>query len=153
LLLSRIDNVTLARALVDAGERVAAQIFANVSERRALLLQDELELGGDVTDEEVEAARNEVMAVVWKLYEHGDIVTYFGSISRAGDEGDDDVEEDEEDEGDEDEYETDGEQEPAPSVQSAGAEHCCSHGPGTDWHGRRAGQCGPFPAARYRQAC
>lgn len=116
LLLSRVDNVTLARALVGAGERVSTQIFANTSERRALLLQDELELGVDVSDEEVDAARNEVMAVVRKLYEHGDIVTYFGSISRAGEELDDDDEGDEEEENDRDPDETDGEQEPAPSV-------------------------------------
>ena len=114
LLLGRIDNVTLARALGGAGERVVAQIFANVSERRALLLRDELEPGAEVSDEEIEMACNEVMALVRKLYEHGDIVTYFGTISRAH-EGRDDEEEEEDGDEAEDEYEDD-EQTLAPAV-------------------------------------
>lgn len=100
-LLGRIDNPTLARALVDAGERVSADVFTNASGRRALLLQDELALQTEVTAEEVEMARGEVMAEVRKLYERGDITTYFGSIYRAGHSDDDG--EDEEDDGEDDE--------------------------------------------------
>ena len=103
LLLGRIDNATLARSLVEASDRVADRIFTNASDRRALLLREELELYVELTPEEIEGARSEVMAMIRTLYERGDITTYFGSIRRADGEGDTDDEEEE----DEEEFEDD----------------------------------------------
>jgi hypothetical protein len=100
-LLSRINNLTLARALTDSGETVSGRIFANVSSRRTALLRDEIELCGELEESEIEAARNEVMAVIRMLYERGEIITYFGSIRRGDEVADDDYndDEDEDDEG------------------------------------------------------
>jgi hypothetical protein len=82
LLLGRVDNATLARSLVDADEVVAQRLFANASDRRAVLLRDEMELYAELTPAEVELARSDIMATVRTLYERGDITTYFGSPAR-----------------------------------------------------------------------
>lgn len=83
-LLGRIDNPTLARALTGVGDTVMERVYANASDRRAALLRDEAELYAEITREEVERARAEVLATVRYLYERGGITTYFGSISRVG---------------------------------------------------------------------
>lgn len=62
--------------------RLRRALTATASDRRAVLLRDEMELYAELTPAEVELARSDIMATVRTLYERGDITTYFGSPAR-----------------------------------------------------------------------
>jgi len=79
-LLGACDNANLARALFDSGEPIRDRILANVSDRRAALLEDETDLHAEATEDEIDLARREILARARVLYERGTITTYFGSI-------------------------------------------------------------------------
>ncbi|MFH1570989.1 MAG: FliG C-terminal domain-containing protein [Gemmatimonadota bacterium] len=82
LLLSRIDNHTLALALSQAGEAVRDRLLEGVSERRSRLLRDDVELYAGAEEEEVRQAQGHLLATARHLYEKGDIRTYLGSWPR-----------------------------------------------------------------------
>ena len=80
-LLGACDNANLARALFDSGEPIRDRILANVSDRRAALLEDETDLHAEATEDEIDLARREILARARVLYERGTITTYFGYSS------------------------------------------------------------------------
>ena len=84
-LLGACDNANLARALFDSGEPIRDRILANVSDRRAALLEDETDLHAEATEDEIDLARREILARARVLYERGTITTYFGSIQSETD--------------------------------------------------------------------
>ncbi|MEE3042521.1 MAG: FliG C-terminal domain-containing protein [Candidatus Latescibacterota bacterium] len=84
-LLGACDNANLARALFDSGEPIRDRILANVSDRRAGLLEDETDLHAEATEDEIDLARREILARARVLYERGTITTYFGSIQSETD--------------------------------------------------------------------
>ncbi len=84
-LLGACDNTNLARALFDSGEPIRDRILANVSDRRAALLEDETDLHAEATEDEIDLARREILARARVLYERGTIKTYFGSIQSETD--------------------------------------------------------------------
>lgn len=96
MVLLHIDNETLARALVGAGQSVTDAVFANASERRHVIVHEELELWAEATPDEVERARAEIMGVVRLMYERGEIRTWFGVMEATSVEPPDVDEEDEE---------------------------------------------------------
>lgn len=80
VLLSRVDNHTLARALQLCPEALRRRLLANVSDRRRALLAEEEEQEAYTAPNEVEAAHLRLIAIAQDLYEQGRISTYLGSI-------------------------------------------------------------------------
>jgi flagellar motor switch protein FliG len=83
-LLREIDGKELALALKAASEELKQHIFANMSERAAAALKEELEFMGPVKVRDVEAAHTRIIEVMRNLEDQGEIM-----ISGRG--GDDDV--------------------------------------------------------------
>lgn len=77
-LLQHVDNTTVARALLGAGQRVTGHLLDNVSGRRRGILEEESQLWSESTPDEVDRARAEVMAVLRQRCLAGDIRTWFG---------------------------------------------------------------------------
>lgn len=77
-----VDNHQLAIALKGAGENVKEAILSNVSKRLAAMIQEDLEFMGPKRVKEVEEAQQEIVNIIRKLEDAGEIV-----ISRGG--GDD----------------------------------------------------------------
>jgi hypothetical protein len=69
--------------MVGCDDPVRERVLHNASDRRVALLADESELYAEITSEEIQEARSEVLSVIRLLYERGSITTYFGSISTA----------------------------------------------------------------------
>lgn len=80
--LKEIDSATLALALKAASEELKAKIFANISQRAAEMLRDEIEFLGPVRLQAVQEAQNTVTEAVLRLDEMGQI-----ALARGG-EGD-----------------------------------------------------------------
>jgi flagellar motor switch protein FliG len=80
--LKEIDSATLALALKAASEELKAKLFANVSQRAADMLRDEIEFLGPVRLQAVQEAQNQVTEAVLRLDEMGQI-----ALARGG-EGD-----------------------------------------------------------------
>jgi hypothetical protein len=80
VLLSRVDNHILARALQLCPEALRRRLLANVSDRRRALLAEEEEQEAYTAPTEVEAAHLRLIAIAQDLYEQGRIATYLGSI-------------------------------------------------------------------------
>lgn len=74
-----IDNNQLAIALKGAGEDVQKVIFANMSKRMAEIIKEDMEFMGPVRLRDVEEAQQNIVNVIRKLEDAGEIV-----ISRGG---------------------------------------------------------------------
>lgn len=83
-LLREIDGKELALALKAASDELKEHIFANMSERAAAALKEELEYLGPVKVRDVEGAHTRIIEVMRSLEDQGEIM-----ISGRG--GDDDV--------------------------------------------------------------
>ncbi len=77
-----VDNHQLAVALKGAGDAVKEAILSNVSKRLAAMIQEDLEFMGPKRMKEVEEAQQEIVNIIRKLEDAGEII-----ISRGG--GDD----------------------------------------------------------------
>ncbi len=73
-LLRAVDTKALALALRGAEAAIEKKIFANLSERAASILKDEIEFLGAVRPEDQEAARKEIVNAALKLEEEGRLV-------------------------------------------------------------------------------
>lgn len=72
-ILREVDRKDLALALKIADDRLKTKIFANMSERAADLLKEELQYMGPVKLKEVESAQAKIIDVVKTLEENGEI--------------------------------------------------------------------------------
>jgi len=72
-LLREISTDSLTLALKGTDETVQNKIFANMSERAAEMLKDDLEAKGPVKLSEVEGAQKEIIAIARRLAEEGQI--------------------------------------------------------------------------------
>lgn len=77
-----VDNSTLGVALKGANEEVQACVFRNMSSRLASMIKEDMDFMGPVRMKDVEEAQQQIVAVIRKLEDAGEIV-----ISRGG--GDD----------------------------------------------------------------
>ena len=82
LLLREIQSETLIVALKGTSEALREKIFKNMSQRAAEMLRDDLESKGPVRLSEVEAEQREILRIVRRLAEEGQIV-----MGGKGDEG------------------------------------------------------------------
>ncbi len=81
LLLREVQSESLIIALKGTSEELREKIFKNMSQRAAEMLRDDLEAKGPVRISEVEAEQKEILKVVRKLADEGQIV-----IGGAGEE-------------------------------------------------------------------
>ena len=72
--LKEVENSQLALSLKLASEDLKEKIFKNMSTRAADLIREELEYMGPVRISDVEAAQQEVVELVRRLEESGDVV-------------------------------------------------------------------------------
>lgn len=77
-LLREIPTDHLLVALKGADEQVRAKVFRNMSSRAAQTLKDDLEVMRPVRLSEVEAAQKDILAVVKRLVESGDLILSSG---------------------------------------------------------------------------
>ncbi len=82
LLMREIQSETLIVALKGTSEALREKIFKNMSQRAAEMLRDDLESKGPVRLSEVEAEQREILRIVRRLAEEGQIV-----MGGKGDEG------------------------------------------------------------------
>lgn len=80
--LREVDNHQLAVALKGAGESVKSVIMENVSKRLASMIEEDLEYMGPKRVKEIEEAQQQIVNIIRKLEDAGEIVTSRG----AGDE-------------------------------------------------------------------
>jgi len=73
-LLKEVETKDLAISLKAAAEEVKNKIFANVSERVAVLIKEEMEFMGPMRLSDVEAAQQRIVEVIRRLEEEGQIV-------------------------------------------------------------------------------
>jgi flagellar motor switch protein FliG len=73
-LLKEVETKDLAISLKAASDEVKNKIFANVSERVALLIKEEIEFMGPMRLSDVESAQQRVVETVRRLEEEGQIV-------------------------------------------------------------------------------
>jgi len=81
LLLREVQSESLIIALKGTSEELREKIFKNMSQRAAEMLRDDLEAKGPVRVSEVEAEQKEILKIVRKLADEGQIV-----IGGAGEE-------------------------------------------------------------------
>ena len=81
-MLREIQSETLIVALKGTSEALREKIFKNMSQRAAEMLRDDLESKGPVRLSEVEAEQREILRIVRRLAEEGQIV-----MGGKGDEG------------------------------------------------------------------
>lgn len=74
MLLREVQSESLIIALKGTGEELREKIFKNMSQRAAEMLRDDLEAKGPVRISEVEAEQKEILRVVRKLADEGQIV-------------------------------------------------------------------------------
>ena len=74
MLLREVQSESLIIALKGTGEELREKIFKNMSSRAAEMLRDDLEAKGPVRISEVEAEQKEILKVVRKLADEGQIV-------------------------------------------------------------------------------
>jgi flagellar motor switch protein FliG len=77
-----VDNSTLGVALKGSNEEVQNVVFRNMSSRLASMVKEDMDFMGPVRMKDVEEAQQQIVAVIRKLEDAGEIV-----ISRGG--GDD----------------------------------------------------------------
>ncbi|MCI6258805.1 MAG: flagellar motor switch protein FliG, partial [Spirochaetia bacterium] len=69
-----VSNDELAKALKDASIDVQDKIFRNMSHRAAAMLQEDMEYMGPVRKSDILESQKNVMAILKKLEEDGEIV-------------------------------------------------------------------------------
>jgi flagellar motor switch protein FliG len=74
LLLREIQSESLIVALKGASEELREKVFKNMSQRAAEMLRDDLEAKGPVRVSEVEAEQKEILKIVRRLADEGQIV-------------------------------------------------------------------------------
>jgi len=74
LLLREIQSESLILALKGASEELREKVFKNMSQRAAEMLRDDLEAKGPVRISEVEAEQKEILKIVRRLADEGQIV-------------------------------------------------------------------------------
>jgi flagellar motor switch protein FliG len=74
LLLREIQSESLIVALKGSSEGLREKIFKNMSQRAAEMLRDDLEAKGPVRVSEVEAEQKEILKIVRRLADEGQIV-------------------------------------------------------------------------------
>lgn len=72
--LKEVDNDELALALKTASESLREKIFANMSERAASLIQEDMQYMGPVRVSDVEAAQQRIVDIVRRLEESGELI-------------------------------------------------------------------------------
>lgn len=72
-LIGSVDNKVLAMALKAADEEIKEKIFGNMSDRASATLKEDLEFMGAVRIKEVESAQKQIIDVLKKLQEAGEI--------------------------------------------------------------------------------
>ncbi len=72
--LREVDQVVAAKALRNAEPEVQEKIFNNMSNRAAQMLKEDMEFMGPVRLVDVLAAQNEIVNIVLRLEDNGDIV-------------------------------------------------------------------------------
>ncbi|MEO8629125.1 MAG: flagellar motor switch protein FliG [Betaproteobacteria bacterium] len=82
LLLREVQSDTLVVALKGTSDALREKVFKNMSQRAAEMLRDDLEAKGPVRLSEVEAEQREILRIVRRLAEEGQIV-----MGGKGDEG------------------------------------------------------------------
>jgi len=73
-LLREVQSESLIVALKGANEALREKIFKNMSQRAAEMLRDDLEAKGPVRVSEVEAEQKEILKIVRRMAEEGQIV-------------------------------------------------------------------------------
>ncbi len=73
-LLKEVETKDVAISLKAANEEVKSKIFANVSERVAVMIQEEMEFMGPTRLSDVEAAQTRIVEIVRRLEEEGQII-------------------------------------------------------------------------------
>jgi flagellar motor switch protein FliG len=71
--LRSLDNSKLALALVNADEQISAKIKANISERAAATIDEEMSLMRNPKEEEINQARDEIVTGLRELNEKGEL--------------------------------------------------------------------------------
>jgi flagellar motor switch protein FliG len=74
LLLKEIQSESLIVALKGSTEELREKIFKNMSQRAAEMMKDDLEAKGPVRVSEVEAEQKEILKIVRRLADEGQIV-------------------------------------------------------------------------------
>jgi flagellar motor switch protein FliG len=77
-LLREVSNDLLVVALKGCDPSIREKIFANMSKRAATLMQEDMEARGPIRLSEVEESQKEILTIVRKLVESGDINLGFG---------------------------------------------------------------------------
>lgn len=77
-LLREVSNDILVVALKGCDPEISEKIFSNMSKRAATLMREDMEARGPIRLSEVEEAQQEILNVVRKLVEAGDISLGFG---------------------------------------------------------------------------
>ena len=72
--LKEVDNDELALALKTASDPLKEKIFANMSERAAALIKEDMQYMGPVRVSDVEAAQQRIVDIVRRLEESGEVV-------------------------------------------------------------------------------
>lgn len=72
--LKEVDNDELTLALKTASPELQAKIFANMSERAAALIKEDMQFMGPVRVSDVESAQQRIVDIVRRLEEAGDVV-------------------------------------------------------------------------------
>jgi len=73
-LLGEIDTATLATALCGADEVITTKIMNNISKRARESMSEEMSLMGDVPESDREKARDEIVAVIQRLDQEGELM-------------------------------------------------------------------------------
>jgi flagellar motor switch protein FliG len=76
-----LDDWDLAIAFLGMSDGLRRRILANVSQRRAAHLEDDVAYLDDSDDDDVESACDRMIMRARSLYEHGQMQTYLGSVS------------------------------------------------------------------------
>ena len=74
MLLREVPNDVLQRALKGADEHLREKVYRNMSKRAVEMLREELEAMGPVRVADVEAAQKEVLAIIRRMADAGEIV-------------------------------------------------------------------------------
>ena len=78
-LLREVSNDLLVVALKGCDPNISEKIFGNMSKRAATLMQEDMEARGPIRLSEVEESQKEILTIVRKLVDSGDISLGFGS--------------------------------------------------------------------------
>jgi flagellar motor switch protein FliG len=71
--LREVDVSTLVVALSGASEEIRNRIFRNMNKRSSTLLKEDMEYLGPVRDEDIKDAQQNIVNIIYKLSEQGEI--------------------------------------------------------------------------------